>query len=342
MDCDKCKELLIDYIEGVLDPAEERAFEEQVKSCPECSLELEQYLEIQRAARLEAAPEPSSEVLSRISEAARKSVSNQKTPFWKKWSYSPILVPTISAAIALSVWFYHGQSGFENVNTVATREVGAAKMSPVENQVASMSDPTEEQEMEQIEALQDKEATLQTAVTEEMEKPPSESRIQPVSPERKEKTANISSGDKLQKKETTEEDKVTFRDSDSTVGSESIDEAQADLKAVHPILPDYRGQLELAQRQQIEGDCSTSIRTNEALLAQTPSAPADIQAASYKSLAECYEMTGNLAKAQASYKSLAELDPSQTDLVDQKLAEMKMDTEYIEPEKADSATEPAN
>lgn len=341
MDCEKCSSLLIDYIEGVLDPAEESAFKEHMESCPKCALELEHYSEIQAAARMEDAPEPSEEVLSKISEAARKSVSKSKTPFWKKWSYSPILVPTISAAIALSVWFYYGQTGFQDVDTV-TREVGAAKMSPVENQAASMSDPTEEQEMEGIEAFQDKEATLQTAVTDEMKKPPADSRIQPASPERKEKMGNVSSGAKLEKRDVTEEDKVTFRSGDAPGGAESLDETEGGLKAVHPVLPDYKSQLELAQRQQLEGDCGASIRTNEALISASPSAPADIQAASYKSLAECYENTGNLRRAAASYESLAELDPSQSELVDQKLAEMNIDVDFPESEKSDAATEPVN
>ena len=118
MNCDKCRELLIDYLEGLLGSQEVGALEEHLKGCPDCSLELEHYREIKMAAQEEALPEVSSEVLSSLSEAARKKVRADKHPFWKKWSYSPILVPTLSAAIALSVWFYYGQDGIDGIDTM--------------------------------------------------------------------------------------------------------------------------------------------------------------------------------------------------------------------------------
>lgn len=342
MDCEKCSMLLIDYLDDALTPDEAGALKEHLDTCPDCSLELEHYREIRTAARMETAPEPSPEVLSQISEAAKKSSKTLKAPFWKKWSYSPILVPTISAAIALSVWLYYGQTGFENA-PVVTRDVGAMKMKSMQDQDTAFDESNEERLMAGQEALEDKEATLETAVTREQEKPPSESRIQmPSTPGVSERAPGKSM---LRKKDVTEEDFVTYREdtpADLSEPSSNDTKTEEALRAEHPILPDYRGQLELAQRQQTEGDCALSIKTNVALLASSPAPPKEVQASSYKSLAECYEKTGNLSKAVSSYESMARLDPTQADFVNHKLAEIKVDAEEMKYDAGDAASEPAN
>ena len=340
MNCEECSGLLIDYIEGELTGEELRTLEEHLKDCPDCMLELEHYREIRTAAREEALPEVSVEVLSSLSEAASKSVKKVKEPFWKKWSYSPILVPTLSAAIALSVWFYYGQDGIDGIDTIATREVGAAKMKTVENTGEALSDSSEQEEMAAIEREQDEEATLQTAVTEEQEKPPAESRIKPASPAEQKAAENNPAKGVLSKKDVTEEDTVTFRSGDEAGRLEPLEKSEGQLKAVHPILPDYKGDLQLAQRQQLEGNCEASIKTNQALLKTAPPPPADVQAGSYKSLAECYEKTGDMANAITSYKNLSRVDPSQEGLVNERLAELKIDAAYMNFESSDTATEP--
>ena len=129
--------------------------------------------------------------------------------------------------------------------------------------------------------------------SEEQKKPPAESRIKhPPHPAEQKAAENNPSKGMLRKKDVTEEDKVTYRSGDETQKFESLKESEGQLKAIHPILPDYSGDLQLAQRQQAEGNCEASIKTNEALLDTSPPPPADVQAGSYKSLAECYEKTG--------------------------------------------------
>lgn len=327
MNCEECSGLLIDYLEDTLGSEEAGVVKEHLSGCPECALELEHYREIRTVARGEALPEASPQVLSSLSEAARKSSSREKTPFWKKWSYSPILVPTISAVIALSVWFYYGQDGIDGIDSV-TREVAAVKMRAPETRQEAFSDAEEEQ----------KTLALETGELKEQEKPPAESRISPAPPADPETSRDVPSKGMLQKKDITEEDLVTYRESrtSSNVGTESH------LKATQPILKDYAGELELARRQQARGDCEASIKTNEALLKSSPPPPRDLQAGSYKSLAECYEKIGELNKAVASYKSLGRVDPAQASFANEKVEEIKINAAYMNYDIPDSATEPAN
>ncbi len=348
MNCDKCSGLLIDYLEDLLGSEESGALEEHMRGCPDCSLELEHYREIRMAARDEDLPEVSAEVLSSLSDAARENASPKKTPFWKKWSYSPILVPTISAAIALSVWFYYGQTGFEGVDSV-TREVGAMKMKAPGKQEETFSDSEEKERTLAFEAQEPNDALIVASDLEEQEKPPAESRISPAPPSKTETAENSPEKSMLRKKDVTEEDLVTYRKESVSKGNikaipESSDEAASEslLKAEQPILRDYAGELELAQRQQTEGNCAASIQTNEALLNSSPPPPTEVQASSYKSLAECYEQTGDMASAVVSYNNLARVDPAQSPFVNEKLEEMKIDSAYMNYEDSDSGTEPAN
>ncbi len=358
MECKECSGLLIDYLEDLLGPEESGALEEHLSSCPDCALELEHYREIGTAACEGALPEVSQDVLTSLSEAARKSASPKKTPFWKKWSYSPVLVPTISAAIALSVWFYYGQNGFEGVDTV-TREVGAVKMRAPQVREEMFSD-TEEKEMLADESQDPNEALIAASDSEEKEKPTAESRIAPASPSElqtdKKTSENAPEKSTLRKKDVTEEDLVTYRkeksassdllgrESTEELPARSSDEAASEslLKAEQPILRDYAAELELAQRQQKEGKCEASITTNKALLNSSPPPPMDVQAASYRSLAECYEQTGDLPSAAASYNNLARVDPAQSGFVNEKLEEMKIDSAYMNYEDSDSSDKPAN
>jgi tetratricopeptide (TPR) repeat protein len=355
MNCEECSGFLVDYLEDLLGPKESGAVKEHLDSCPDCSLELENYREIRMAAREEALPEVSADVLSSISEAARENASQKKTPFWKKWSYSPILVPTISAAIALSVWFYYGHTGFEGVDTV-TREVGAVKMRASEKQEEAFSD-TEEKEL--YLASEDKDFSgvdIDTVESDDRKKPAGESRILPASPAETQTSENAPAKGVLRKKDVTEEDLIQYRKGGSS-SSELLEQGSIEenpvttsgegaseslLRAKQPMLRDYTGELELAQRQQAEGNCEASITTNEALLNSSPPPPQDVQAGSYKSLGECYEKTGDLGKAVSSYKKLSLLDPTQSRFVNEKLEEIKIDAAYMNYEGSDTDTEPAN
>ena len=340
MNCKECSGLLIDYMEDTLSVDESGAVKEHLDSCPDCSIELEHYREIRTAAQEEALPDASPEVLSRLSEAARNSVKKDKPSIWKRWSYSPILVPTISAAIAVSVWFYYGLGGIHNMDEV-TSEVSAVKMRASEQQDEALSN----KEDEFILGFESREgnALTDTIEQEEQKKPAPESRILPVSPGEKETSQDTPAKADLKGKEVTKEDKVTFRSGNGTGdlspteedmvtnrewssqqgNAAGIEDSEGELKATQPILRDYAGELGLALRQQSEGNCDASIKTNEALLKSSPPPPLDVQAASYKSLAECYESKGDLEKAIASYNNLGRVDPAQSGYVKEKLEEIK-------------------
>ncbi len=357
MNCEECSGFLIDYIEDILGPKESGAVKEHLDSCPDCSLELEHYREIRTAAREEALPEVSADTLSSLSEAARENASLKKPPFWKKWYYSPILVPTISAAIALSVWFYYGQTGFEGVDTV-TREVGAVRMRAPEKREGAFSDSGEKEYYLASEDKDLSEAEIGTVEADDQKKPAGESRILPASPTETqadtEAPDNAPAKGALRKKDVTEEDLVQYRkgisSSSELLEQESMEEnpvttsdegaSESFLRAKKPMLRDYAAELELAQRQQAEGNCEASITTNEALLNSSPPPPQDVQAGSYKSLGECYEKTGDLEKAISAYKNLSEVNPSQEEYVNKKLEEIKIDAAYMNYEGTD--TEPAN
>lgn len=359
MDCKECSGLLIDYMEDMLGPEESGAVEEHLRGCPDCTLELGHYREISTAAREGVLPEVSAEVLSSLSEAARKSVSSKKTPFWKKWSYSPILVPTISAAIALSVWFYYGQTGFQGADSV-TREVGAVKMRAPETREEMFGDSEENEKTSVFEKGEPNDALIAASDSEEKEKPPAESRIAPASPFEpqidRETSESAPAKSTLRKKDVTEEDLVTYREEKSASSdllsqesaeqppATSSDEAASEslLKAGQPILRDYTGELKLAQRQQARGDCEASIKTNETLLNSSPPPPMEVQAASYRSLAECYEQTGDVSNAVASYNNLARVDPGLSGFVSEKLEEMNIDSAFMNYEDSGSGAEPAN
>ena len=128
MNCERCSELLIEYVHGGLGPEERESVAAHLGGCEECSREFEEYAEIRRVVTEESVlPEPSREVMSRLSKAARDSVAREKRPFWRRLPLSPILIPALTTAIALTVWFYYGQGGGRYADMVS-RDVMANKM----------------------------------------------------------------------------------------------------------------------------------------------------------------------------------------------------------------------
>src|ERR671925_445930 len=110
MNCERFEELLIDFMEEEIDPSEREEVKNHLECCPYCSKRLEDYMKIKRVFNEETLPQPSAQVLSRLSKIARDEVERDKTPFWKKWFYSPILIPLLSSALALFVWFSYSQN----------------------------------------------------------------------------------------------------------------------------------------------------------------------------------------------------------------------------------------
>ena len=133
MNCEKCSELLLEYMDGELSPEETALVRSHIEACPECLSEYEDYAEIRRTASEHAgAPELSPEAISALARAAKESVSRDRKPFWKRFAFSPFLVPAISSAIALSVWFYYGNTGTRiSMDAPSSTTVMAKKSEPV-------------------------------------------------------------------------------------------------------------------------------------------------------------------------------------------------------------------
>lgn len=128
MNCEKFEELLIDYIGNNLEPEEMEAVRKHLRICFDCSKVVEDYLLLKKMLREEATVRPSSRVLDGLSQSARWVLSRDRVPFWKRWLYSPILVPVMSSALAMFLWVSYGS----NLDLLSPKEemseISAARM----------------------------------------------------------------------------------------------------------------------------------------------------------------------------------------------------------------------
>jgi tetratricopeptide (TPR) repeat protein len=97
----------------------------------------------------------------------------------------------------------------------------------------------------------------------------------------------------------------------------------------------YYARLNLALKQQNEGDCEQAIKTNEELLKTSPSPPGPVQAKAYLSLAECYEREGNWVEAISNYNNLQKVAPEQSTFAKNKIAGI-LQKSYL-PQSRDAA-----
>ena len=313
MNCERCSEILIEYIHGGLDPEEREAVAAHLGGCEECAREFEEYAEIRRVMMEESPlPEPSREVMAALSRAAKVSVARERRPIWKRLPLSPILIPALTTAIALMVWFYYGQGGGDYMDTVS-RDVMARKMKEQESSMETARQAAPEMKREYpVEAESSPAMSERGAADEGMPAaPPAE--LYSLSDE--ERDAAVTEGD-------------------SEVKEEALYEAAAKKSA--PARPmtqteslsagtanDYSGQLRLALRQQTEGDCDASIKTNETLLQSSPEPPGYVRAQSYRSLAECYEKQGKLDLAVVNYTQLREVSPEESSFAESKITAIR-------------------
>ena len=156
-------------------------------------------------------------------------------------------------------------------------------MKAPEKREEALSDTEEKEKTFAFEAKGNSDALIGTAESGERKKPAGESRILPASPAETQTSENAPAKGVLRKKDVTEEDLVTYRSGDDTgslypsdeseqetIGQSSDEAPEGLLRAKQPLLRDYAGELELAQRQQTDGNCEASIKTNEAILNSSP------------------------------------------------------------------------
>jgi hypothetical protein len=313
MNCERCSELLIEYTHGGLDPEEREAIAAHIGGCEECVREFEEYAEIRRAVTEESVlPEPSRDVMTRLSKAARDDVARERRPFWKRLPLSPILIPALTTAVALTVWFYYGQGGGGYMDTVS-RDVMARKMKAKDSGMSTVGQAAPEMKREYPVEAESSPAMSESGAADE---------VMPAAPPAELYSLSDEARD------------AALTEGDSDVKEEALSEAAAKKSA--PARPmtqaeslsaaaanDYSGRLLLALRQQTEGDCDASIKTNETLLQSTPEPPGDVRARSYRSLAECYEKQGKLDLAVVNYTQLREVSPEESSFADTRILELR-------------------
>lgn len=131
MKCERVEELLIDYLEGEIEPSENRLVENHLQKCHSCSAKFSEFKEIRSAFQSEILPEPSRKVLETLTIKAKQDLSKEKISFWKKWFYSPVLIPTLTTALALMIWIDYKDSNqpqFDDNAEIYSREVMAEKI----------------------------------------------------------------------------------------------------------------------------------------------------------------------------------------------------------------------
>ena len=131
MKCERVEELLIDYLEGEIEPSENKLVEAHLQSCHDCSKKFSEFKEIRSAFQSEILPQPSQKVLEILTIKAKQDLSKEKISFWKKWFYSPVLIPTLTTALALMIWIDYKDSNqpqFDDNAEIYSREVMAEKI----------------------------------------------------------------------------------------------------------------------------------------------------------------------------------------------------------------------
>lgn len=322
MNCEKCSELLLEYMDGELSSEETALVESHIEACTECLREYEDYAEIRRTASEHAqAPELSPETVSALARAAKESVSKGRRPFWKRFTFSPFLIPALSSAIALSVWFYYSNTGTHLPSGGSSSTTVMAKKS---EPMSGGSDAAPAQKRERA-LTQDSELRAQSygeagAMTERKAAAPAP----PPAPMAESDEASPAESARMS---TPEEMQIMKAPSGAGRGEMPVleDSPESETAALYSAdaLGEYDEPLQTALRQQKAGDCASSIRTLEGLLASQPEPPPGVQAVSYRSLAECYEEKGDVDKAVNSYEQLGRLSPAEAPYADARIAELK-------------------
>lgn len=309
MNCERCSELLVEYMDGGLGPEERAAVAAHLSGCEECRREFEEYAEIRRVVTEESPlPAPSEDVMARLSKAARDSVAREKRPFWKRLPYSPILIPALSTAIALMVWFHYGHDG-GNVMDTASRDVLASKMKEPAKSYETTGQAAPEMRREYPAVADSSPALGEGGASDEVKA------AAPAAPP-EEETGSLMDQSPVEQTD-------SARAKKALPGSETEKFEQARSLSQEAAGKDYAGLLRLALRQQTEGDCDASIRTNEILLQSSPEPPGDVQAQSYRSLAECYEKQGKLDLAVMNYTQLGRVSPGDSGFVNSRIMRLR-------------------
>lgn len=331
MKCQECSELLIDYLHGELSPELNETVGSHMSNCSKCSIEFEEYAQIQKAAQVQTEPKVSSEVIENLSKAASDKIRKVRTPFWKKWSYSPILVPTLTTAIALSVWFYYGEDAV-NLGPVEKEQVVLEMKTNTVSESDTGSSLTDEQietdntlGKAQVNAPSSSKSTnkaLKQSQTHTPEQLPDPA-VEPNNYSRgkfNQEAEELTELDSYQPQERAQQSQVKVKALPQEPNN-SDDQEKVEIGLVKENL--QREQFEASPRNIADRDCEESIRINEAIINSANAIPKRVQKRSYITLAQCYEQKGNYDKAIANYIKLEQIAPEESSFANSRIQEIK-------------------
>ena len=337
MKCEECRELLVDYIHNELGSEVNATVKEHLSSCIKCSRELEEYTEIRMAAQGEALPEVSTEILSKISKAAKDNHGSEIGFAANCASCPSFLVPALTSAIVLSVWFYSRYDGVNISPEVASNRGESSLKVPLEAMEAQSDSAViieNNTEMEGTIVVEEKSGSaLNDNITELSENPqmfryeqppshildssPSESQdradLEFVERERSKQIALPQTQDAeplaKSKPEASPKQNV-FVDSFEQEESESANSRMQNNKP-------------LAAQKKKEDECDISIATNEAIVNSTTPVSKAIQKESYKTLAQCYEQKGDFDRAISNYMNLEQVAPEESSFANTRIQDIR-------------------
>ncbi len=391
MSCERFKGLLVDFMMDEIDPYEKDLVNKHLIACPDCSKRLEEYLKIQRVFNEETMPQASPHVLAMLSKRARQEIAKDNPPFWKRWFYSPIFVPVLSSALAISLWIYYGEKGINyppdeaiySRDTAAKRVPSAQEQNPPVGENSVLDKIESENPIvlpKQLEGGSRLKGNGGKILGDIKSKPGSVSSGKPSSVSskasgkkggvREESVGYLATVAPLEElvneKDTEKADKAT-EDlasvnlkaeslnapapipltktegeslesgvlAEGQLGKSRVEENRGDMKEVNGAeLFSYQEiaydeLLNLALKQQKDGNCEASIKTNERLLKTSPPPSDLIKGKAYLSLAECYEKKGDLENAILNYQNLEEVSRKQANLVKDKIEALREKMSYL-------------
>lgn len=346
MNCEELEELLVDFIEGEINPHHMELVKNHLAACQRCSVKMEQYNEIRNAVKEDAALKPSPGVLTGLSRLAAESLDRGNASFWRRFYYSPVLVPAAGVVLAVFVWFNLGHQvrEYPPAGSVYSRDVmakktklkeeldypaalerkvddletGSERVSPGKPDSLLMRDVGEGsagREADVISRRSDGPGEMIAATKVQEADRYSEERVG-VSAEFHAKSMNLPRREQQAPQEPEYSASPAMPEAVSeqatAQASKEHDEAISEAGSEPFGGIDYSDRLNLAIKQQRDGDCEASVRTNEELLNLQPPPTEPVKEKAYLSLGECYEKMGEWGKALSNYRNLQRISPEQT------------------------------
>lgn len=120
MDCKNSQTFIVDYFLDDLDEISKENLLDHLKSCNECRSSYVKYKELLNISRIKDSEDiPRYEIIDRLQQIARMN-SNKDESRWKRLFQLPVLVPVVSAAMAIMIFFNLDSN--TNVNTLSINE----------------------------------------------------------------------------------------------------------------------------------------------------------------------------------------------------------------------------